>query len=267
MGGVLSRRGYLGFKAYTTTRNGARFLVNLYDAQDGRLLSILEADVLGQLRTGAATGVATKYLSSPEAQVMALFGAGFQAETQLEAVSLVRELRAVRVFCRSQERRELFAERMAAKLGLSVVPVNNPGEAVVGADIITTITSAAEPVFSGEDVVAGMHINAAGSNSAIRRELDTTAVRRADRIFVDDLVQARIESGDLIYAQERNTLNWARVRPLADAVAGLTPGRRTPDEITLFESHGIALWDIALAAEVYERATSEGVGTLVELFD
>jgi ornithine cyclodeaminase/alanine dehydrogenase-like protein (mu-crystallin family) len=262
MGGALTRRGYWGFKAYTTTRYGARFTVNLYDVQTGALLALIETDLLGQLRTGAASGIATKHLARPDAGVLALFGTGYQAETQLEAISAVRPLREVRVYSRSLERRTAFAERLGERLKLNTWPAATPREAVSGADIVTTITTSSDPVFDGNDLGPGTHMNAAGSNSAIRAELDVTAIRRANRIFVDDVEQARIESGDLVRAHERNVLNWAQVRPLADVVAGVYVGRTSPDDITLFESHGIALWDIALAAEIYERAQARSMGTM-----
>ena len=260
MGAALVERGYWGFKAYTTTRQGARFVVHLYDVTSGALLAILEAERLGQLRTGAASGVATKYLARPDAGTLALFGAGYQAETQLEAIAAVRPLREVRVYSRTPARRHAFAERMAARLGLQVRAVDAPEAALDGADIITTITTARAPLFKGDLVQPGVHINAAGSNAAIRAELDAEAVRRATAIFVDDVQQARFESGDLVQAYQRNALAWERVRPLADVVAGLLPGRRTSEDITLFESQGIALWDVALAAVVYERARERGVG-------
>ncbi|MCL5997741.1 MAG: ornithine cyclodeaminase family protein [Chloroflexi bacterium] len=262
MGGALTQRGYWGFKAYTATRHGARFTVNLYDVHDGALLALIEADLLGQLRTGAASGVATKHLARVDAGILALFGSGYQAETQLEAIAAVHTLGQVRVYSRSAERRAAFVERMSRRLNLDIRTANTPREAVDGADMITTITTSTDPVFDGNDLAPGAHVNAAGANSSIRAELDATAIRRASHIFTDDVEQARIESGNLIRAYERNVLNWSQVRPLADVIAGTSAGRTGSDEITLFESHGIALWDIALAAHVYERAQAHDVGTL-----
>lgn len=263
MAGALVSRGYWGFKAYTATRSSVRFIVNLYDSESGALLSMIEADYLGQLRTGAASGVATKYLARSGAGVLALFGTGFQAETQLEAIAAVCALREVRVYGRTPERRETFAQTMAQRLNVPIHPAPSPRDALAGADIVTTATTAIDPVFDGNDLSPGVHINGAGSNAAIRAELDRTTVRRADLIFTDDLEGARIESGDLIRAYERNALSWARVRLLADVVAGLTTGRQRPEDITLFESQGIALWDIALAAMIYERAVAANLGTLI----
>jgi ornithine cyclodeaminase/alanine dehydrogenase-like protein (mu-crystallin family) len=161
----------------------------------------------------------------------------------------------------------LFAARLCERLGLDVISVATVAEAVDGADIVTCITTATDPILRSEDLAPGMHVNAAGSNSAARAELDAAAIRRAGRIFVDDVAQARLESGDLIRAYERNALNWAAVHPLADVVAGLTPGRRSLEDITLFESHGLALWDVALAAEVYERAQEQNVGDIVAFLE
>jgi ornithine cyclodeaminase/alanine dehydrogenase-like protein (mu-crystallin family) len=267
MSGALTERGYWGVKAYTATRQGVRFMVNLYDVTSGAPLAIIEADYLGQLRTGAASGVATRYLAPPEAATLALFGAGYQAETQLEALAHVCALQDVRVYSRKQENRDNFAFQMSERLSLPVRAVGSPAEALEGAAIITTATTSREPVFDGKALGTGVHINAAGSNAIIRSELDRTTIRRASRIFTDDLEQARIESGNLVMARERNAFDWAQARLMADVVGGLTSGRGSAEEITIFLSHGIALWDIALAATVYERAQAENLGSLVALFE
>jgi ornithine cyclodeaminase/alanine dehydrogenase-like protein (mu-crystallin family) len=152
---------------------------------------------------------------------------------------------------------------MARELSLEISAVDHPEKALEGADIITTITNARQPVFPGKSLPRGVHINAAGSNAATRAEIDSETVRRANRIFVDDLAQARFECGDLLQAYERNAFHWEEARLMADVVAGLTVGRQEVDDITLFESHGIALWDVALAGQVYERAVEQGIGELV----
>jgi ornithine cyclodeaminase/alanine dehydrogenase-like protein (mu-crystallin family) len=264
MGGALQARGYWGFKSYTATRHGIRFSVILYDLQSGAQLALIEADYLGQLRTGAASAVVTEHLARPDARVMALFGTGAQAETQLAAIAQVRQLDEVRAYGRNQGRRETFATRMSQRLNLRVEPVGTPQEAISGADIITTITTARSPLFDGNDIGPGVHINAAGSNSISRTEIDHRTIRRADLIFTDDLVQARQESGDLVMASERNALAWEKVRQVADVVAGIHPGRTSSDQITLFESQGLALWDLALAATVYERARDANIGDIIE---
>jgi alanine dehydrogenase len=264
MGAALSRRGYWGYKAYTVTSGTARFSVNLYDISSGELLTIIEADMLGQLRTGAASAIATRSLARPDAQVMALFGCGYQAETQLEAISQVAHLKEVRVYSRSAEHRDIFAARMGDRLGLNVFPVESSTNAIENADIITTITNSRTPVFEGSELLKGVHINAAGSNAVIRAELDVETIRKVDLFFTDDLEQARLESGNLVQAFERNAFHWSQLHQLADLVAGKLSGRQWEDEITLFESHGIALWDIALAADIYEKAHSSGIGTEID---
>lgn len=266
MSGALCERGYWGVKAYTATRQGIRFCITLYDVESGAPLAIIESDYLGQIRTGAASGIATRYLAPAEASVMALFGSGFQAESQLEAIAAVRPLTDVRIYSRTAERREEFASRMNQQYDFTVRAVATSTEALQGASLITTVTTSSEPVFSGKEMPDGVHINAAGSNAISRSELDRTTIRRANHIFTDDLVQAQFESGNLVMARERNALTWSQVRLLADVVIGRTTGRQAEGEITLFASHGIALWDIALAATLYERAEKSDAGTLIEMF-
>lgn len=265
MSGAVLPAGLLGFKAYTTFRAGAKFLVMLYSADDGRLLAVMQADKLGQLRTGAASGVATKYLARPDASVLGVIGAGWQAESQVEAVCQVRPINLVRVYSRTPERRAEFAVRMAERLGIRVEAVESALDAVKDADVVVTITTSRDPVLLGEWLRPGMHINAAGSNSLLRRELDDEAIKRADLIFVDSKDQARIESGDLLGPIERGLISWEAVYELGQVVAGLHPGRQSADQITLFESHGLAIWDVAAAGVVYERAREKGVGREIDL--
>lgn len=254
--------GYFGFKAYATFPGSepTRFHLLLYSAETGALLSLMEASALGQIRTGAASGVATKYMAREDAKVVGLFGTGYQARTQIAAVCAARQIETVKVYSRNAERRRAFAREMSASLGVAMQPMDSPEDTVRDSDIIITITSAREPVFDGKLLQNGVHINAAGSNLLIKREIDEETVRRAHVIIVDDKEQAQIESGDLLPAIERGVLTWERVRTLGDVVAGVVPGRTSPSDISLFESHGIALWDVAVAARVYERAKTEGVG-------
>ncbi len=257
--------GVMGLKAYTTSRRGARFVVLLY-AADGQLLAGMEADGLGQRRTGAASGLATAYMSRPESAVAAVIGSGWQARTQLAAVCAVRPIREARVYSRTPQRREAFAQEMSEQLGIPVRPTASAEEAVEGADVICTITTARDPVLLGRWLSPGVHINAAGVNWPDRRELDAEAVRRAHRIVVDDLAQARMECGDLVQAEREGAFRWEQALELADVVAGKVPGRTGPAEITLFESQGIALEDVAAAKFVYERAREEGVGRPFPIF-
>ncbi len=260
------RMGVYGLKVYTASRKGARFLVLLYESETGDLLAMMEADRLGQMRTGAASGVATKYMARSDAATIGVFGTGWQAESQLMAVCAVRAIESIRVYSRSQERRENFARKMAPVLGVEVAPVNTPEEAVTGQSIIITATTSREPVFDGKAVSPGAHINAVGSNFLSKSEIDTETIRRASVIAVDSIEQSRIEAGDLMPAVERGIIQWESVTELGRVVAGQTMGRVSDDDITIFKSNGIALEDIAVALEVYNRARERGTGEEISLW-
>ncbi|MBI4497086.1 MAG: ornithine cyclodeaminase family protein [Chloroflexi bacterium] len=260
MGGVLPGLGVLGYKAYMVTPKGVRFQIFLYSLDSGALLAILEANRIGQLRTGAASGVATKYLARPDAATVGVYGTGYQARGQVEAVCAVRPVRRVVVYGRNPERRALFCAEMQAATGVEVVPAERPEDVARGADIVVTITTSRDPVLEGAWLEPGAHINAAGSNALIRREIDDEAVRRSSRIFADSVEQARLECGDLFGPAERGLLNWSQVRELAEVVAGRAPGREHAEEITLFESHGMGIWDVAAAARAYQHAQDRGLG-------
>ncbi len=250
----------LGFKAYTSYGAVAKNLVVLYSYQNGQLLAFIEAGHLSNIRTGAATGVATKYMARQDAKIVGLYGTGGQARTQLPAICAVRQISQVKAFSRNQERRESFAKEMTDILGVEVVPVENPEEAAKGVDVIVTATTSRDPVYKGDWMDKGVHVNAVGSNHWIRRELDDTAIRRADIIVVDDLEDSKIEAGDLIWAVERGVMTWGKASELGDVVVGRVPGRQGDDDITLFKSNGIAMEDVAVAARLYEKAREAGLG-------
>ena len=265
MAAGLPPEGVLGFKAYTAFGGTVRFHVHLYSAEDGRLLALMEADRLGQIRTGAASGVATRYLARPDASVVGIFGTGWQARSQLQAVCAVRMVREVRAYGRDPARRAAFSREMEATLGVPVRPASEPRAAVEGADIVITITTAKTPVFDGRWLAAGSHVNAAGSNFAERQEIDEATVTAARLIVVDSKEQARIECGDLIGPASRGLLSWDQVHELGEVVAGKIPGRERAGDITLFESQGLALEDVAVAAVVYRKAVREQVGRELSL--
>ena len=258
--------GRMGLKVYTSFRPRARFLVFLYDTDNGDLLALIEADRLGQMRTGAATGVATKYLAREDSRNLCLFGAGLQAETQALAISTVRKLHRVSVYSRTEEKRDEFARRLASRIGTEVNAESSVESALEGADIVVTATTSRNPVFDGALLVPGTHVNAIGSNSLARAEIDTTAVARADRVVVDSIAQSKLESGDLLGAVESNRLRWEKVVELREIAAGRRPGRESPGEITLFKSNGVALEDIAAASWVYDLAVERGAGRPINLF-
>lgn len=264
-GGVPSRGGF-GLKVYSSSQAGTKFLVLLYDSATGELQALIEADWLGRLRTGAASGVATKYLARPDAATVALFGAGRQAETQLLAVAAVRPLREVAVLGRDPARRDAFIAKMAGPLAGVTLRAGEPEEAVRAADIVITITSSKEPLFDGAWLRPGAHVNAAGSNALARREIDDATVRRAALVTIDSVEQGRVEAGDLAGPIERGLLGWDRVVELGQVIAGGAPGRRSPDDITLFESLGIAIEDIVPATIVHRKARERGLGVEVPLW-
>ena len=252
--------GHIAMKQYTYSRGQVRFLVPLYAMQTGELLAMIEADYMGQLRTGAATGVATKFLARQDARVAAVIGSGGQARTQLEAIAAVRKLDAVRVYGRNVERREKFASEMSARLRLKIAPVASSAEAVRGADIVVTATTTSQPVVFGADLAHGVHINAIGANHANKRELDEEAVASADVIVVDSIEQSRQEAGDLIIAFKGEEACWTGVKRLSEVVSGKVPGRSSDSELTLFKSNGIASWDLAVATKVYALAKERKLG-------
>jgi len=253
-------KGLLGLKSYVVTRNKARFYVNLYDAESGELLALIEADKLGQMRTGAASGVATKYLARAGAKTVGVYGTGWQAQSQLLAVCAAREIESVKVYSRSPENRARFCQEMGARPGgVNIAPVERPEEAA-DADIIVTITTSREPVLQGAWLRPGTHVNAAGGNSVLRRELDDEAVRRSSFIAVDSIDQAKIEAGELVTAVEKGLLTWERVRELRYVVSGEMRGRTGDDQITLFKSLGVAIEDVATAAVLYRKAKEQNVG-------
>lgn len=258
--------GYMGLKIYTSSREGLRFLVPLFDAQSGDLVALLEADRLGQMRTGAASGVATRLMARADARIAGIIGTGLQARTQLEAIVLVRKLEKIRAYGRDQQRREQFAQEMTASLGVPVTAVQTAEEAVRDADIVITSTTATNPVVEGRWLKSGAHINAIGANFPQKRELDAEAVRRCDLIAADSRQQSSEEAGDLIHVFGDDASQWDKVHELADIVGGKIPGRTGPNQITLFKSNGIAIEDVVVAGRVYELARARGLGRQIPLW-
>jgi ornithine cyclodeaminase len=263
--GAVPSMGVFGYKAYTSSPEGLRFLVHAFDAGRGSLAAIVEANLLGMMRTGAAGGVAARWLAREDAKVVGLFGAGWQAQGQLEALAAVRRLERVKVFSRTAEKLARFCARMRERLSLDVVPAASPEDAVKASDVVVTITTSATPVFSGEWLAAGTHVNAAGSNSLLRREIDEAAVRRAEPVVVDSRATALKEAGDLLPALEKGWLHRGALTELGEVVAGVRPGRTSRDQVTLFESQGMAIQDLAIAAHLLRLARERGVGTEVDL--
>ncbi len=260
MGSSVPEVDAFGMKLYATGHGAPKFLIPLYRGSTGELLALIEADWLGRVRTGAASGVATKHMARAGAEVLGLIGTGGQAYTQALAICAVRPIRQVLVYGRDPERRAAFAAALRRDVTAAVEAVSGPRDAVAPADVVVTMTSAATPVFDGAWLKPGTHVNAAGSNHLKRREIDGTTVIRAARIVADSVEQARMESGDLAAAVAEDRLSWDDVIEFTDVVCGRIAGRDNADEITLFESHGLSAWDIVTAARVYDLALARGLG-------
>jgi alanine dehydrogenase len=255
---VLGGQGVGGFKAM----GAGKPLVLLYGGEPRQLLAVMEAGSLGQIRTGAASGVATRYMARDDASSVGIIGTGFQARSQLAAVCAVRPIQAIKAYSRTQQSREEFCQTMSDSLGIQVSPASSAQEAVQGTDIAIAVTNVRtlDPVLIGDWLEPGMHINAAGANSLERRELDNTAIMRCSIITADAIDQAKLECADLVVPIGAGLLGWDTVLELGQVVTGKTSGRATTNDITLFESQGIALEDVAVAAHIFERAEAEGTG-------
>ncbi|HEY6233923.1 MAG TPA: ornithine cyclodeaminase family protein [Candidatus Elarobacter sp.] len=253
--------GRMGHKTYTVAPKGrgARFWYTLF-SENGEMLAIMEADALGQMRTGAASGVATRFLAREDASTLGIIGTGWQARSQLEACFHVRNISHILVYGRDAKRRADFCERMQEKVDAKIEPVETAHDAVANADVICTMTSSSTPVFEGAWLREGTHVNAAGSNRANAQEIDIETVTRAAVVAVEDIAQAKVESGDLQAANETAHWSWDHATRLSDIIAGHALGRTADDQITLFESLGIGLWDIAAASHVFDACVIEGRG-------
>jgi ornithine cyclodeaminase/alanine dehydrogenase-like protein (mu-crystallin family) len=259
--------GYMGLKIYSSAKEGLRFIVPLFNVTTGDLAAIIEADFLGQVRTGAASGVATRWMSREDSRIVGIIGTGLQARTQLEAVSLVRKLGDVRVCGRDANRREKFVAEMAAQLRVPVRSAANAEEAVRDADIVITSTTSTNPVVEGRWLKKGTHINAIGANFPQKRELDAETIERCDVIAVDSREQSKLESGDLIQVFGQDDKRWNRVAEMADIVGGKAPGRTNPEQSTLFKSNGIAIEDIVVAGQISELARQRKIGREITMWE
>ena len=252
---------YFGIKVYSSNpKTGAHFQFLLYRTSDGMPLATIEANHLGQIRTGAASGVATRYLARQDAGVLGIIGSGFQAETQIAALSNVRNFHEIRIWSRNPARRKEFAQKCAEKFGLNIIPAETGRQAVEGAHVVVTATNSKDPVLESAWISPGTHINAMGSNQATRREIPADLVHRADLIVVDSVEQARMEAGDLLLAFEEKDWTELRVVELKD-LAGRPA--RTASQITLFKSIGRAIEDVIAAGYVYQRALEANRGTRI----
>lgn len=263
--GALPAQGVIGYKAYTTNRSGNRFLVHMFDAASGRLQAVIEADYMGMIRTGAVSGLAARCLARPAAKVAGVFGAGWQAEGHVLAICAALPLEKVRVFSRNAERLQAFCRRLSEMTGVAVVPAASAEDAVRGSALVGTVTTASQPLFDAEWLEPGTHINAAGSNALIRQELSEATLRRCDLIAVDAVPTALAEAGDLLPLLEKGRLHARQLVELGDILAGKHPGRMSAEQITVFESQGMAIQDLAVGLRVVAAARERGLGVELPL--
>jgi ornithine cyclodeaminase/alanine dehydrogenase len=273
MPAYLDKMGALGLKLVSSyPGNPARFglptvqATILYcDSQTGQLIAIMEAGFITAVRTGAASGVATKLLARPDSRIVGIIGSGVQAETQLEAMCAVRNIAQANVFSPTLTHRTSFADRMSERLGIDVSAVENPKAAVERCDIVITSSSAKTPVLNGDWLSPGTHINAIGSHSPDARELDTRAIQRS-KVVVDSMEAALREAGDLMMPLAEGVIERSHVyAELGELVLGQKTGRVDPEEITLFKSQGLAIEDVSAAKLVYEVAKERKLGVEISL--
>ncbi len=242
--------GLAGAKVYSGFREGARFVVLLFRADVPELVAVVDADKLGQLRTGAASAVAAKFLARPGAASLGVIGCGWQAETQVACIrAAVPGIERVVAYCRTEASLQAFCERNGTEAGESA-------RDCAECDVVVTVTGSPDPVLRGEWLRPGALVCAVGANDGKRRELDDVVLERAAFVCCDSIEDARLESADLTQPVANGVLDWLEVHELQQVVAGELPGRQGDDDIVVFKSNGLAAWDIAAAAAVVEASSS-----------
>ena len=244
-----------GVKSYAWVEKGTPFVVCLFDLDRGELAAVIEADKLGQLRTGAASAVAAKYLAREGASTLGVLGCGWQAESQVVSIrTALPSIERVVAYCRTEESLEAFCTKLDAQPGETH---RDAGEQ----DVVVTVTTSRDPVLRGEWLEPGALVCAVGANDRRARELDNAVLERASFVCCDSVEQAKLESGDLVEPIGQGLLDWLEVHELQEVVAGEVQGRQAPNDVVLFKSNGIAAWDVAAGALALERARDQGVGT------
>ena len=261
MGGGLFHQGLLGVKTYTVVKGAYSFQVSLYDANTGELLLYTQANRLGQLRTGATTGVAVKHLANLEDATVGIIGTGGQAPTQLEALSKVRGIKKIKAYSRTQQRREEFARRMTDTMGVEVSAVTSNEDAVRDCDIVLCIAATMDPVVEAAWLKDGSTLIGAGPTTWRAREVDEAVITRAGKLIVDSTEQAAIEAGDLCSAVDKGIIQWSKVHELRHVVSGAVTGRDSKDQVVYAKIMGTGVADVAAAKLAYDSAKAAGLGT------
>ena len=251
----------IGTKSYIPkTKTAIKFYVQLYDGENGNLLSVIEANLMSRIRTGAASGLATKYLAKKNSSVLGIIGTGTQALHQAIAICKVRKIKTINIYSRNVNNRKNFCALINKNINnVNAISVKTSKECVENADIITTITNSDSPVFSSKWIKPGTHINAAGSNVSTKREIDKETISKASTIVTDNIDQAKIECGDLIQPISIGITSWDKINTLSDLITGKIKGRSTDNEITIFESQGVAIEDLAIGSLLYDLAVKKAI--------
>lgn len=266
MPGTIHSMGVMGAKILVAPSPGdapggpTRLMVFLFDSNDGSLLAAMSGRALSTIKTGAVTGVGTKYLARPDSRTLGIIGSTRLAEAQAVAVSIVRSIERIKVYSPTPAHRERCARAIAKTVNVDVTAVDTSDEAVSGSDIVVTATNSKEPVFRGELLEPGTHLNVIGSSLPDHREVDDHTIR-SSKIVAEHVEQALMEAGDLVIPIRNGVMTPADVYgEISEIVAGKKPGRESAEEITLFKTNGIAVEDIACAFTVYQRAGAQGIG-------
>jgi alanine dehydrogenase len=239
--------------------------IQLHDPKTGELLALMDGTYITAMRTGAVVGVATKYLANKDSKIVGLFGAGVQGKSCVLAVKEVRNIELIKVYDLIPTKTKTFCEEIHKKTGIEAIPVNKPKEAVIGSDIIITATTSKNPVFNGEWLEKGVHINAIGSHTPEARELDEITIKKS-KIVVDSKEATLKEAGDLIIPIKNGIISSNAIyAELGELIVGKKLGRESKDEITVFKSVGLAIQDISTAKLVYEKAVKENIGKTIEI--
>ena len=266
MSAGIDKQNLTGLKVYVPGGNtGTKFYFHIMNALNGEMVAIMEANALGQFRTGAASGVASKYLAKKDPKRVLLIGTGYQAYTQALALDKVFELDEIYVYSRAEENRMNFIKNYSSTMKSKLTPVESIESNVGSIDIISVITNSKIPVLNSDIIEPGVHINAAGSNHSLRRELDTKTILKADKVFVDDIDQAKMECGDLIYPESLGLIQWRNIINFSDVLKFPDRFKRNNKDITIFESQGLALWDLITAINVCEIANTKGIGEKINV--
>lgn len=264
--GALHEKQVAGFKIWANFGSPLKQVWDfLYSMETGELLAIIQAHAISKFRTAAVTALATRYLSPPGASTVGLYGSGRQAEAQLEAVCAVRKVSGARVYSRRREKLDAFCAKMTSRLGVPVTAAERAQDVPQDADIVVAITNTETPILFGEWIRRPCLVVGAGANHWYEREIDARLVEEAKFVVVDDREHAKVESGDLLWCVGHGTLRWEQVHNLGEVVAGRVAPPDFSAGTILFESHGLAIEDVGIAAKAYELAVAQGLGTNIAL--